>query len=405
VPVMDQAQLVYMLVEAGASPAYHSHRLPLNFALVLDQSGSMAGQKLHTMKAAVKHLIDQLDKDDIITIIAFESNAHVLVSAQPASDKEALKRQVDKLKDGGGTRMAPALQEALRLVGQKQGEERVNRIVLLTDGEATDPLYDSRQAADEAGVRGIPLIALGLGQEWKEEFLFDLADRSILAPPGSRTGLADYIPEPQDVERIFQEVYQSMQILVQDLALTVRLVQGVEARRVWQVMPMIRDMSPTAIQGRAVVISDGHLDRSGIAYLVELMLPPRPAGLVRVAQVEVIGMASDENRVRAAADVLIEFSADATRYDHQNEHVMEVVEKIQAFKLQTQALSDAQNGDVENATRKLRQAVTILLAQGDIELAGMMEKEVNRLEQSGTISNAGKKTIMLTSRKTVRLTE
>ena len=84
---------------------------------------------------------------------------------------------------------------------------------------------------------------------------------------------------------------------------------------------------------------------------------------------------------------------------------MNVVEKVQAFKLQTQALVEVESGDVASATRKLRQAVTILVAQGEDELADQMKKEADHLEQSGQISSEGKKTIKLTSRKTIRLTE
>ena len=84
---------------------------------------------------------------------------------------------------------------------------------------------------------------------------------------------------------------------------------------------------------------------------------------------------------------------------------MNVVEKVQAFKLQTQALDEAELGNVSGATRKLRQAVTILLSQGEEELAGQMQKEADRLESSGQISSEGKKTIKLTSRKTVKLSD
>jgi len=71
--------------------------------------------------------------------------------------------------------------------------------------------------------------------------------------------------------------------------------------------------------------------------------------------------------------------------------------------LQTQALFDAEHGNLSGATQRLRQAVTILLSQGETELAGQMEQEAERLEQGGQISDEGKKTIKLTSRKTVRL--
>ncbi len=84
---------------------------------------------------------------------------------------------------------------------------------------------------------------------------------------------------------------------------------------------------------------------------------------------------------------------------------MNVVEKVQAFKLQTQALNEAQMGQIGSATRKLRQAVTILLAQGEQDLAEQIQQEAERLEQSGQLSSEGKKTILLSSRKTVRLSD
>lgn len=405
VQVMDQPQLIYVLIELQPGQALAETRLPLNFALLLDHSGSMAGEKLRTMKEAVKNMIEQLHPDDILSIITFESKTHVIVPAQPVVNKPDLKRLVERVKDAGGTNMAPGLQEALKQVRQKHSPKRINRIVLLTDGEATDKEDDSRRAADQAGDYGIPIIGLGFGRDWNEDFLFDLADRSVLAEPGSRTGRAEYIPTPQDAGKIFQEVYQSMQVVAEEVNLTLRMVQGLEARRVWQVAPLIRDLGRGVIQGRAILVPVGQLERSGAAYLAEIMLPPRPAGIVRIAQAEALYTVPGQSPSRETADVIVNYTTDAALFGPLNERVMNVVEKVQAFKLQTQALEDAQMGEIGSATRKLRQAVTLLLAQGESGLAGQMQQEADRLEQSGQISSEGKKTIILTSRKTVRLSD
>jgi Ca-activated chloride channel family protein len=405
VPVIDQPQLIYVLTELVPGVAISNVRLPLNFSLVLDHSGSMAGEKLRTMKEAVNNIIDQLSADDIISIVTFQSRTEILASAQPATDKETLKRAVNKIRDGGGTNIAPALQVALRLVSQSLAPQRVSRIILLTDGEATDREEESRLVADQAGSSGVPIIGLGFGQEWKEDFLFDLADRSIQAAPGSRLGMADYIPTPKETEQIFKEVYQSMQVVARDVMVTLRMVQGLEARRVWQVAPLIRDLGHAVIQGRTIQIQTGQLDKSGVAYLAEIMLPPRPEGAVRIAQADLTYQTPEQGIQRQATDLVVQYSGDPALYNQIVGHVMNIVEKVQAFRLQTQALDDAQSGDVNNATRKLRQAVTILLSQGETELAGQMQQEADHLEESGHVSNEGKKTIMLTSRKTVRLSE
>lgn len=403
VPVLDQPQLVYVLIELTPGSAISNVRLPLNFALVLDHSGSMYGEKLRTMKEAVKNIINQLEPDDVISIVTFETKTHTLVESEPAADHTKLKQQIDKIRDGGGTNMAPALREGLRLVSQRHDPQRVSRIVLLTDGEVTDSEDDSRQASDEAGAKGIPLISLGFGKDWNEDFLFDLADRSILAEPGSRSGMADYIPEPEDAEKVFQDVYQSMQVVAQDLTVTMRMVQGLEARRVWQVVPMIRDIGRDVIQGRAIVIQESQLEKGGAAYLVEVMLPPRPEGAVRIFQTDVRYVVPGIGEQREAVDLIVNFSTDPAVFNSMNGRVMNIVEKVQAFKLQTQALDEVDMGNVGVATQKLRQAVTILLSQGENELADQMQKEAARLEESGEFSSEGKKTIKLTSRKTVKI--
>jgi Ca-activated chloride channel homolog len=404
VPAINQPQLVYVLTELTPGQALANVRLPLNFALVLDRSGSMAGAKLRTMKEAVKNIIDQLNPDDIVSIVTFETKTQVLFPAQMAGNKADLKRQVDKINDGGGTNMAPGLKEGLNQVSRNLGPQRVSRIVLLTDGEATDKEDDSRRLADQSGQMGIPLIGLGFGKNWKHDFLIDLADRSLLAP-GSQTGYTDFIPTPDEVNRIFQEVYKSMQVVAQDVAVTTRLVQGLEARRVWQVVPMIKDISRNAIQGRAIVIQVGQLEKGGTAYLAELMLPPRPAGAVRIAQTDVAYSLPGGSGQRDAIDLIVQFSSDPAMAQQYNGHVMNVVERVQAFKLQTQALDEAEIGNVRGATQKLRQAVTILLSQGETDLASQMQQEAERLEQSGQMSDESKKTIKLTSRKTVKLSE
>ncbi len=147
-PVIDQAQLIFILMSLTPGEQMAASRMPLNFTLLLDHSGSMAGEKLRTMKAAVNNLIDQLSPDDILSIVTFETRTHVLIPAQPARHPDELKSQVDSIRDAGGTNMARGLQEALKQVSQHAQEGRVSRIVLLTDGEATDKADDSRRAAD-----------------------------------------------------------------------------------------------------------------------------------------------------------------------------------------------------------------------------------------------------------------
>lgn len=405
-PVLYQPQLIYLLTEfiPGIDASWVNP--PLNLTLVLDRSGSMAGEKLRKVKEAINNLIDQLCPSDIISIVTFETTSRVVVPAQPAVNKADIKRQIDQIDDGGGTNLIPGLRNALDQVTIWSGTNYTSRIMLLTDGEPIDSQAGALTIADQAGELRVPIIGLGLGEDWNHDFILELADRSILAAPGSHTGLVYYIPGLGSLNEIFKEVLDSMQICAQNVAINLRIAQGVEIQRAWQVEPVIRAIGNLTSQERRVTLSIGDVGKAGVGYLFEVLVPSRPTNIVRVAQIETSFNRPGSEQQQKSVDVIVSYTLDEERTRQPwNEQVKRFVAKVQAFKLQTQALEDAEIGNVQGSTQKLREAVTILLSQGDTELAQQMQQEANRLQQSGQISNKGKKTISLISRKTVRLSD
>jgi Ca-activated chloride channel homolog len=123
-----------------------------------------------------------------------------------------------------------------------------------------------------------------------------------------------------------------------------------------------------------VSIPVGQMEQNGAAFLVELMLPPRQAGNFRIAQAEVMYTLPGQAMQRDQSDVILQFTNDQYLSNQLDGRVMNIVEKVQAHKLQTQALSDAESGNTSGATRKLRAAVTILLNQGENEMAAQMAR-------------------------------
>jgi Ca-activated chloride channel family protein len=145
----------------------------------------------------------------------------------------------------------------------------------------------------------------------------------------------------------------------------------------------------------------------GRTLLVEFLVDPRPLGTYRVGQAELSYDVPALNIVGAKEriDVMLTFTADPAQVSQVNPTVMNIVEKVSAFKLQTRALQDIQAGDVAGATQKLKSAVTRLLNQGEVELAQTMQQEISNLEQGGQLSSEGQKTIKFQGRKTVRLSD
>ena len=72
---------------------------------------------------------------------------------------------------------------------------------------------------------------------------------------------------------------------------------------------------------------------------------------------------------------------------------MNIVEKVTAFKLQTQALDEAAMGNAAGATRKLRAAATRLLSMGEDEMAQQAQAAASQIEsgQQDAASGATKR--------------
>lgn len=398
VAATNTAQVAYLLLEIQPTQMVAQVRMPVNVSFVLDRSGSMKGEKIDRVRRATATALDLLDEQDIVSVVIFDHRTEVLIPAAPVRNRRELQEKIGRIRDAGGTKIAPAVDKALKEIAKGGGG--IRRLVLLTDGQ-TEHEKECLLRAEDAGQQHIPITALGVGSDWNEDLLIDMANRS--------GGTADYIAQPDQIIDYFQNTVQRAQAtVVQNANLTLRLVQGVTPRAVWQVIPLIDNLGYRPVSDRDVSVPLGELETGqGRTLLIELMIEPRPVGQYRVGQAEVSYdvPALKLMQEKAREDVILTFTGDAHLLNQVNPPVMNIVEKVSAFKLQTRALQDVQAGNIASATQKLSSAVTRLLNQGEVELAQAMQQEVANLEQSGQLSSEGQKTIKFGTRKTVRLSD
>ena len=396
-PASGGQQLVYVLIEALPTGAVANIQMPLNFSLVLDHSGSMSGSKLANLKEAAKLAIDQMGPQDLVSIVIFDDKVKVVAPGQPVTDPAGLKRQIERIRDGGGTEMSRGMRKGLEELRKGLSPDRVSRMLLLTDGETFGDEDVCRQLAAEAGGEGIPITALGLGEEWNEQLLDDIAEAS--------GGTSDFIPEgrPDVILNTFErQVRMAQATVVQNAQMILRLVPGVMPRAVWRVTPLIAKLGHRALSDRDVQVTLGDMDREqGQSVLVEMLVPPRRPGTYRIAQAEVsydvvaTGLVGE----KVKTDVILGFTADPAQAMQTNPYVMNIIEKVTAHKLQTRALDEAAVGNIAGATQKLRAAATRLLELGEEELAQTALEEAERLERGEGLSAKGTKKLRYETRK------
>ncbi len=391
-PASGQPQLAYLLVEAQAAAA--SQAVPLNFCLVLDRSGSMGqGGKLAALKDATRRMIERLTPQDVLSIILFDDQTEVLLPATAAADRDAIRAQIERIEERGGTAMSGGLAAGQAELRKHLDPDRVSALLLLTDGQTWGDEDHCRAIAQELARDGVQITALGLGDEWNEKLLDDLADAT--------GGLSDFIKDPALITTYFQRAVRTAQgTVAQDARLLLRLVRDATPRAVHRVTPVISNLGYQPLGESEVAVRLGNLEAgSPASVIIEMLLPPRAEGSFRVAQAELhytpLG-ATTEQTVKQ--DLLLAFSADpnAPQYDPR---VMNLVEKVTAFKLQTRALSDAEAGNLAGATQKLRAAATRLLDLGELELAREAQAQAAQLEQGKAPSAEAQKSLRYATRR------
>ncbi len=390
-PVSTTPQVAYLMVEAQAQAS--SEAVPLSLCLVLDRSGSMQGPKLAAMKDATRRVIDTLTPQDQIAIVIFDDTVDVLVPLTDATDRAALLAQIDQIVESGGTAMSGGMRAGQQELAKAQLTDRVGAMLVLTDGQTWGDEDDCRAIATQLGQSGVKITALGLGAEWNEKLLDDIAETT--------GGVSDYVKDPADITRFFQRAVRAAQgTVAREARLLLRLARDVTPRAVHRATPVIANLGYQPIGQNDVSVRLGDIDtESPPSVIIDLAVPPRAAGSFRIAQAELhyIPVGSEQEQI-IKQDVLLTFTANNAEAAF-TPRVMNTVEKITAFKLQTRALSEAEMGNTAGATQKLRAAATRLLDLGELELAKKAEEQATQIEQGQGVSAEAQKDLRYATRR------
>ncbi len=176
-------------------------RIPLNISLVIDRSGSMGGDKLAFVKKAVKFIIDNLSKDDILSIVQYDDKVEVVSASAKVENKADLHHKVDQIFERNYTNLSGGMLEGFAQVQSTQKQGYVNRVLLLSDGLAnegiTDPAQLQNMVQKKFRENGIALSTFGVGADFNEELMRNLSEYG--------GGNYYFIETPDKIPQIFAE--------------------------------------------------------------------------------------------------------------------------------------------------------------------------------------------------------
>ena len=143
-------------------------RRPLILTLLLDTSGSMGGDPMVLEAAVVRAIAASLTIGDVVNAVTWSETNSVVLSNHAVSGPQdpILMTVADELHADGGTDLHAGLVAGYAMADEHYGSDRMNRVVLISDGLAnvgtTDQDFIGGKAKD-AEREGIYLVGVGVG--------------------------------------------------------------------------------------------------------------------------------------------------------------------------------------------------------------------------------------------------
>ncbi len=370
-------------------------RAPIAFALVIDTSGSMSGEKLDRAIEAGHTLVedDRLTPEDTVAVIQFDDEARTLVPLTPLTRKQAAHQALDSLRQySGGTAMAKGIACARRELRDLPAH-LAKRAFLLTDGETSDESECRSLAADFLSSNA-PIIAVGIGVEYNETLLRDVAEISQGRPYHLHVDTLDSI--------INAEIGASVKEVVTDLQAKVMSVRGVVMESLTRVYSSLAniDLSSTPYRLGNVIAGDYTV------FILEFTIQgiARPPSRARLAQVVMNGHAPGLGRREefAPQDLFVTFTSDEAAIAEVDAEVLGYVQQKNVDRMVQDAINLAAT-DPAKARQTLQVASGMTQRIGNSAMTRMLGSALDELNKTGTISANTRKTVALGVRtKTVK---
>lgn len=177
--VAGETQKAYLKVSITPARRPEAKRALMNVALVIDRSGSMASQaRMENARRAAQMAVDRLGRDDILSVVSYDDRVEVEVPATKVIDPRGVKARIAQLSPRGSTAIHAGLLAGANEVRKFQSKDRVNRIILLSDGLANvgpSKQRDFVSLGRELASEGITVSTIGLGTGYNEDLMAGLA--------------------------------------------------------------------------------------------------------------------------------------------------------------------------------------------------------------------------------------
>jgi Ca-activated chloride channel family protein len=251
---------------------------PLNLAIVIDRSGSMKNDRIANAISAAVGIVERMRDGDSVSVVSFDTDATVVVPptlAGPAT-RASIEAAIRTIRLGGDTCISCGLDRGMQELDLTAlGRDRVNRMILLSDGATNHGVRDIaglRAMTGRMREKGTTISTIGVDVDFDEKVMSAIAAEA--------NGKHYFATSPSALPSIFsQEFDELLASLASDAEVTIDLEPGVEVDEVF-------DRTFRREGSRIVVPFDTFSAKQEKTVLMKLRVPADRDGVQPIADVK-----------------------------------------------------------------------------------------------------------------------
>ncbi len=336
---------------------------------------------LATAAAALRSTTSFLRSSDVCCLIGFATEAGMLHDGRRHLLGRSLEDTLDAIQAnpsapglGDGTRLEQAARMSASILSHDSSKKRVRRLIIITDGiveDQSESLIELERIKNE----GIAVTAIGIGQEFDEEFLIRLADWT--------GGSYYYAATAADIETKLAEEFGALSsVAAREMRLSARGMGGAVVTSVTQVTPQMRMFDEIRLKDDWFQVEVGDVGgAAGIGLMAEFSLPWLSLGPHAVGELllEWTDPESGEPQ-QSLRQVSVSCLPAGASMPEVDSGVDDMAIRLQVYREERAAQWAQEGGRRGLSTIRLRAASQLLRKLGEAEMAEQMEQQARDVE-------------------------
>ncbi len=384
---LTEPQLFYALLELAITPDTELliSSTPLNISLIVDCSTSMQGVRLDTVKLTAIDILRQLRPNDVFSLVKFNDWAELLITPGNLGDVKSAEMKVQLLQAGGGTEIFKGLDMGYSQVEQFHSNQRVNHLVLITDGRTYGDEVNCEKLADQCSALGIGISVLGIGSQWNDKFLDHITSKT--------GGICKFIPDGGDIRNsILGEISRLGSNLTEQINLTYQATREVQLASVYRIQPEPSPLDPVS------PLNLGYMPRHAMmSVILEFVIKDIPKFVNNLSLLKCflnIEIPRHTVKTKYVERIIFErpISPEPTK-ESPPAAILTALSFISLVQMQERAREEMSKGDINSAARHMENLATHLTRRGEKILAQSVMNEVAFIRHNQSFSEEGEKRI------------